>query len=62
MKVHTYKGEASVIFERVYPSGYYLIKLYDYQGNLYDKVLCDDYQNAVAYRKSFCKIARNFKG
>lgn len=61
MKIYTTNTEAYVSFERSESSGYYLVKLYDNSGNLVDKAMCDDYNNACDYRKSFVKIAKSYK-
>lgn len=43
--------------ERLFPSGYYLLKVY-IGSELHDKVRCDDYRDAMDYWKSFKKIAK----
>ena len=58
MKIKEYKNGAWTVFDRVMPSGYWLVKLYRPDGNLEDKILCDDYINAMNYFKSFNLIAR----
>ena len=58
MKPYFAKTEAWVNFERLHPSGYYLVTLYDPMGNIHDKVRCDDYRNACEYRKAFVSIAK----
>lgn len=56
MRIATFKnGHAT--FERLSPSGYYLIQVY-IGSELHDKVRCDDYQMALDYWKSFKKLAR----
>jgi hypothetical protein len=56
MRMATFKnGHAT--FERLIPSGYYLIRVY-IGSELYDKVRCDDYRMALDYWKSFKKLAR----
>ena len=57
MKIYNYKN-AHVTFEKLQPSGMYLVILRT--GNeIKDKIKCDDYSNAIAYCRSFKKIAKN---
>lgn len=58
--IRTYEGKdgAYVTFERLAPSGMWLVQLRTGTGELADKVRCDDYRDATAYRKAFLKIAR----
>ena len=58
MKIKEFKNGAYVSFERAMPSGYYIVKAYAPNGALMDKVICDDYRNAVTYRKCFEGMAR----
>jgi len=46
-------------FERLHPSGLWMVTLYNAAGNLTDKVRTDDYKNALAYWKTFNLIAKN---
>ena len=56
MRVATFRnGHAT--FERLSPSGYYLVQVY-IGSELHDKVRCDDYRMALDYWKSFKKLAR----
>ena len=56
MKIKTFKhGHAT--FERLFPSGMYLIQVYIGQ-ELHDKVRCDDYRMALDYWRSFQLIAK----
>jgi hypothetical protein len=50
-------GDNSASMERLSPSGMYLIEC-RVRGELYDKVRCDDYQDALWYFTSFKAIAR----
>jgi hypothetical protein len=55
-KIKTYKnGHAS--FERLFPSGYYLVQCYK-GTELHDKVRCDDYRTALDYYRAFQAIAK----
>ena len=56
MKIWDYKN-ASVTMEKTFPYGYYNIVL-RIAGEVKDKVLCDDYHDALAYVRSFKKIAK----
>jgi len=58
IKIYQGKGGAYVTFERLTPSGMWLVQLRTGAGELADKVRCDDYRDAIAYRKSFLRIAR----
>lgn len=60
MKPFFSKSGAWVQFETLTPSGYYMVTLYDPSGNQSDRVRCDDYRDALAYRKSFIQIAKNW--
>jgi hypothetical protein len=56
MKIKTYRN-GHTTFERLFPSGFYLIQLY-IRGELQDKIRCDDYQSALDYLRSFNQIAK----
>ena len=58
MQIHEYKTGAWTTFERLTPSGLYLVRLYDPAGNLQDKVRADTYRGAREYLKAFNKIAK----
>ena len=53
------KSGAWVSFDKGGSDGMYIVKLYSASGNLIDKVRCDDYRNACAYKRSFIAIAKN---
>lgn len=50
-----HKG-GTVIFEK--DNGWFRVTLRDTAGNLLDKVRCDNYRDALAYRRSFVAIAK----
>lgn len=54
-----YRSGAVVYMERTFPSGMYRVLLRDPSGEVYDDVRCDDRAEAMHYRRSFGKIARN---
>lgn len=57
MKHATYKhGSASL--ERMHPSGMYLVQC-RVGSEVHDKVRCDEYREAMAYFRAFCRIAKN---
>ena len=58
MKIQEFKNGAYVTFERD-SGGMYSVLLRDPFGNVKDKVRCDTYNDALAYRRAFCAIARN---
>jgi hypothetical protein len=58
MKITEQKNGNYTTFERSFPSGYYVVKLYQ-RGELTDKIMSDDYRNARDYLASFNKIAKN---
>jgi hypothetical protein len=58
-KITTHKSGAWTTFEKLTPSGLYLVKLYSAAGNLIDKVRCDSYREAQAYLRCFNLTARN---
>ena len=57
MKVKTQKNGAWTIFDKC--GAYYNVKLYAPNGDLYDKIMCDDYRMALDYLRSFNAIAKN---
>lgn len=60
MQIYTTKTEAYVSFERNPVTGFYNVRGYDDNGNLFDKVSCDTRSDAIAYRNAFIKIAKQF--
>ena len=56
MKIKVYDN-AEVTFEKLLPSGMYLVQL-RINGEVSDKVRCDDYKMALEYRRAFCSIAK----
>jgi hypothetical protein len=56
MKIKTYKN-GHTVFERLSPSGMYLVELY-IGPELRDKVRCDTYRAAMEYLRAFNRIAR----
>lgn len=51
------KNRASVSFER---SGYWwVVEVYSPGGQLVDKVRCDNYHDALEYRRAFLALAKN---
>jgi hypothetical protein len=58
MKIKEQKNGNYTTFERTFPSGYYVVKLYK-RGELVDKVMTDTYRAASDYFKSFNLIAKN---
>lgn len=44
-------------FERLFPSGMYLVQCY-VGTELHDKIRCDDYRSACEYYKAFQAIAK----
>ena len=57
-KIKEYRNGWSALFERL-PNGMYWVHVRRSNGELHDKIRCDDYQMACDYYKSFCAIARN---
>ena len=57
MKIKAFSNGYTV-FERVFPSGMYLVKLY-IGDTLSDKVLTDEYKSAREYLRAFNAIAKN---
>lgn len=56
-RIKEFPSGAWTVFERV-PSGMWLVKLYGADGQLADKVRCDDYRMAREYLRAFNKIAK----
>lgn len=59
MKLKLFKSGAYTTFEKTGVNGYYLVKVHKPNGEIIDKVICDDYADARAYLKCFNGIARN---
>lgn len=62
MKIKSFKNGWEVSLEKNKEGGYklpYTVRLRDSQGELRDKISCDTYAGALAYYKSFSKIAAN---
>lgn len=62
MKPKFYKNGAAVTFERLFPSGMYLVELWRPDGSLHDKIRCDDYREATCYARAFGKVAQTMQG
>lgn len=58
MTIKEFKNGAWTVFEKLTPSGMYVVKLYRANGDLADKVVCDDYSHAKNYLKCFNAIAK----
>jgi len=58
MKIQEFKNGAYVTFERD-AGGLWAVLLRDPSGNVADKVRCDTYREALAYKRVFCAIAKN---
>ena len=58
MKIKYY-GNGYATFERMSPSGMYLVQLYK-GSELEDKMRCDTYRGAMEYFQSFAKIAKSY--
>jgi len=63
MKPYFANTGAWVNLESIRHNGFYAVMLIDPSGNIHDRILTDDYQSALEYRRSFIQIAKNlFKG
>lgn len=60
IKPYFSKSGAWVQFENLTPSGCHVETLYDPSDNVHDRIKCDDYSDALAYRRSFVAIAKNW--
>lgn len=58
MKITEQKNGNYTTFERTFPSGYYIVKLYK-RGELADKIMADTYKTAREYLRCFNLIAKN---
>ena len=58
MKITEQKNGNYTTFERTFPGGYYIVKLYK-RGELADKIMTDTYRSARDYLRSFNLIAKN---
>jgi len=52
---------AEVHFETLFPSGTYLVTAYAPDGSKHDQIICDDYTDALAYRRAFIGIAKELR-
>ena len=59
MKIKVYKNDWSVYMEQT--GWLYTVLVRDANGEIYDKMRCDDYSDALAYWKSFNAIAKTAK-
>ena len=59
IKVTIAKSGAWTTMARLILSGMYEVRLYSSSGALHDKMRCDAYRDACAYKRSFDKIARS---
>ena len=57
MKIKNFKN-GHTTFERLFPSGMYLVQLY-IGAELRDKIRCDDYRMALDYLRAFNQTAKN---
>lgn len=58
-KIRVYK-HGWCTMEKTWPAGYYVVRVYVHD-DLHDKVMCDDYQEALYFWQSFKAIARGAK-
>lgn len=56
MKYKMHKNDSFVTFEKC--NGWYEVRLRSPNGELHNKVRCDDYRDAMEYWKSFNAIAK----
>jgi hypothetical protein len=57
-KITEQKNGAYTTFERLFPSGMYLVMLYSTRGEVMDKIRCDTYRAAREYLAAFNRIAK----
>lgn len=57
LTVKCFKNGASVHFER--SGNWWHINARRWNGEIIDKTRCDNYRDALAYRRAFCELARN---
>jgi len=57
MKVKTFKSGAWTVFEKD-SGGLWNVKVYLANGELKDKIRCDDYQYALTYLRAFNAVAK----
>jgi len=63
MKPYFAATGAWVNFENIRHNGFYAVMLIDPSGNIHDRIMTDDYQSALEYRRSFIQMAKNlFRG
>lgn len=60
MKPYFSKSGAWVSFDYTIPSDYYIVTVFNPAGSVHDRIRCDDYRDALAYRRSFIAIAKNW--
>ena len=58
MTIKEFKNGAWTVFEKTTFGSMYVVKLYRANGDLADKVVCDDYKHARHYLKCFNAIAK----
>lgn len=58
-KIQVYKNGYCTM-EKNKITGYYMLRVYVFES-LHDKIICDDYQDAMLYWRAFKAIARGAK-
>ncbi len=61
MKIAVFKNGAYVTFEKLAPSGLYLIQGRAPSGEIFDKTRCDDYRDALNYYRAFKAQAKGMR-
>jgi hypothetical protein len=57
------KSGATVSFTDLRHKGFYAVMIITPFGDIHDRIMTDDYQTALEYRRAFIQIAKNyFKG
>ena len=56
MKTYLLKNGAFITFEKNAINGFYTVLLRAPNGSVFDRVSCDDYKNALDYKRAFIAI------
>lgn len=58
VKIEVFKNGAYASFEKLFPSGMYLVQAKQPSGTVIDRMRCDTYSDAMAYWKAFKAVAK----
>jgi hypothetical protein len=60
IQIKTFPNGGHTVIEADKIRHFWTVKCYRPDGELHDKIRCDDYRNALDYLRAFKQIAKNF--